>query len=734
MARSIKALPLLLVLFVLPLFAFTPREGEKSISELIEEISRNRDESEVGLLTQLANFKNGEAAQGLVDLFDKMGSIYMRREVLRALEVFDGVDDGQQVALQKMLDIATNSDDRELRGMALDSIAACSTLGKAYLENVVESPAEDDIRETAMKFHLQLASEADFPWYEKLYDPDLVKEAREDQKKGGKKKKKKGADEEEPELMVHSVPKIRAMAFERIATTMTIPKIIEATKDKQWRIRMLAVDALNQKDPQKVISFAEDSLGKNTHTGTERAAAAAVLVERQGMKAAGELLDIAGKSPDVVKNELRFAIADLLADLGDDKFKAKLAKLVGKGNAHDKLFALRVNAQNMDEKVTKAMRKGLKDKNRDVKLETIRMLGERKDTESLAAIRKAMGKEKKDKEALAVYLQAIGNIEGNDKEFIGELNGYVSSENRDLRNTAIELLAKISGKKHVEVFETALTHEQWDTRLSALRALEETRNRDSVGKIIEQMKNEGGRLLHEFAETLFNLTGQPYGKSFGGWESWWKNEGKGLDLISASEHRKRTREEEDRRLKKRSKASFFGIKIISKRVIFIIDISGSMNDPLRTRYVNQSTGETRMSVAIRELQKSIDSLDRGALFNIIPFSSDFILWLDEGVAGSDQKTRDEAKEFAGKLGANGGTNIYGAVKAAFRDEQVDTIFILSDGEPSVGEELDPTVIRDHIAEWNKHRQIEIHCVAVGGGLQLLEWIAEDSGGNYVKFN
>jgi len=230
------------------------------------------------------------------------------------------------------------------------------------------------------------------------------------------------------------------------------------------------------------------------------------------------------------------------------------------------------------------------------------------------------------------------------------------------------------------------------------------------------------------------MTGQPYGKSFGGWERWWDGEGKTTDLISKSDLRKRVKEEETRRLKKRSKASFFGIKIISKRVVFIIDVSGSMNEPMRTRYVDQSTGETRMSVAIRELKKAIDSLDRGALFNIIPFSSGVDLWLDEGVAGSDQKTRDEAKEFTDKLGAGGGTNIYGAVEAAFRDQEVDTIFVLSDGEPSVGDELDPQVIRDHIARWNEHRDIEIHCIAVGGALQLLEWIAEDSGGTYVKFN
>lgn len=738
MARTTKILPLFLALLALPLFAFPDEGGEKSVSELVEELTRNRDEADPDLVTQLANHKTKEAADGLVEIFDKMGSNYMKREVLRALELFDGVPAGQQQALQKILDVATDSPDRELRAMALQSLSNCRTLGKAFLENVVESPAEDEVRETAMGYHLELSDEGDFEWYKKLYDPEAVKKAYEEQKKDGKKKgkkKKKGEEEEEGPLMVHSLPEVRAMAFERIASTMKLTEIIEATEDSYWVIRKTAIEILSQKDPKKVISYAEDALGDGNRRGTERAAAAAVLLERKGTKVAGDLLDIAGKSPDVVGNELRFAIADLLADVDDEKFKKKLVKLVGKGKAHEKLFALRVNAKNMDEKVSKAMRKGIKDKDRTVKLETIRVLGERKDTEALEDIRKAMGKdEKKDKEALATYLRAIGLIQGGDDDFVNELLGYAKSDVRDLRNAAIELLAENDGEDHIEIFHEALNHEQWDTRMAALRAIEELRDRDSVGKVIERMEKEDGRVLHEFAETLFRLTGQPYGKAFGGWKAWWAKEGKDMDLISKSDLRKRIKEEETRRLKQRSKASFFGIKIISKRVIFIIDVSGSMNEPMRTRYVNESTGETRMTIAIRELKKSIDNLDRGALFNLITFSSDVTEWLDGGVVGSEQKTRDEAKEYADKLGAGGGTNIYGAIKTALQDPHVDAIYFLSDGEPTVGEEIDPQVIRDSVARWNENRGVQINCVAIGGSLQVLEWMAEDSGGTYVKFN
>ena len=93
----------------------------------------------------------------------------------------------------------------------------------------------------------------------------------------------------------------------------------------------------------------------------------------------------------------------------------------------------------------------------------------------------------------------------------------------------------------------------------------------------------------------------------------------------------------------------------------------------------------------------------------------------------------DAKGFVSKLGAGGGTNLFGSLEFVFQDPQVDTIFILSDGEPSAGRIQDPAGIRTEVAKWNKNREVKIHSIAVGGSLQVLQWLAEDSGGTYVRF-
>jgi len=64
---------------------------------------------------------------------------------------------------------------------------------------------------------------------------------------------------------------------------------------------------------------------------------------------------------------------------------------------------------------------------------------------------------------------------------------------------------------------------------------------------------------------------------------------------------------------------------------------------------------------------------------------------------------------------------------------VDTIFVMSDGEPSMGEVTDPGMIREHVAAWNQNRGIVINTIAVGGQFQILEWLAQDSKGTHLKY-
>ena len=384
-----------------------------------------------------------------------------------------------------------------------------------------------------------------------------------------------------------------------------------------------------------------------------------------------------------------------------------------------------------DPKLTKTIARMLKDKEFSVAIAAAEALAARKDEAAKKDLESAL-KKAKDPLMVSACILALDGILAGDEEWEGQLLEHVNGEDAVVRNAALGAVAT-RGEEHIELLYAALSHADWSTRLAARKLLEEMRVSESVGKMVAQMKSEEGRMLHEFADTLFNLTGQPFRTRWGNWDAWWENEGAGFKPISKTELRKRRKEEEERRLRQITSVKFFGIRIISHRVIFIIDVSGSMNEPTRAQYVGDQ-GEPRIAVAQRELKKCIEGLDSKALFNILTFSGGVDSWLEVGVVDSGAHSRDEAQEFVDRLGAMGGTNLYGALQHAFTDPDVDTIFVLSDGEPSVGNVIDPFEIRMHVKRWNAERDIVVNSIAVGGSFQILEWLAEDSGGTHVRFD
>ena len=86
----------------------------------------------------------------------------------------------------------------------------------------------------------------------------------------------------------------------------------------------------------------------------------------------------------------------------------------------------------------------------------------------------------------------------------------------------------------------------------------------------------------------------------------------------------------------------------------------------------------------------------------------------------------------GSIGPIGGTAIYDGLWLAFEDPLVDTIYVLTDGQPSAGKVTDIYEIRREVARWNATRNVKIHGVSVGQESQLLRWLAEDSGGRYTR--
>jgi uncharacterized protein YegL len=721
-----------------------------AIDDLTAKIRSNGDSGDAKWLGELAGHQSRRAAEALIGLYDEFHTVYMQREVVRVLIQFDGIAEAEQPALQKLTDVATQAPSPELREAALDSLGRCASKGKDFLAFIVQSPVEDSVRERAMENHVHLSDRSDFPWYREIYKPTppdekAVKEQKEKEKREKKARKKGDEEQAPPERKLYSLNSLRFMAFQAVISDLTPDELVEATRDSYYKIQSAALLDLERRADPRTLELATDRFKQLGGRAEPRAIAAQVMARLAGTKVSDDFVKRA-KNVDTPR-ELRFALADILVAFKDSAIERELVLDIGKGRPEEKIFVLHAVRDLADEKINKSVHKLLADKDPEVVLAACELLGHRRDKEALPLFQKMVEKGK-DPVILRAVFDAMTAIRGDDPAWITELTTLTANADSQVRSIALEALGKTGDKATLEKLIAALNDPNWSVRLTALEGLESLRVKEGVAAIIERMGKEEGRMLHDMASALYRLTGQPYQDNATNWANWWQKDGATFEVLSKERFerihkseteyslRQTTRGQsgDEWRLKKvdAGESKFFGIQIISHRVLFVIDVSGSMEEAVRNEFADGAP-MNRLQVAKRELKKCIEALEPGAFFNIVTFSSGVERWMEGALAAANAENREKALTYVTDLLTGGGTNLYDAVHNAFEDQDVDTIYVMSDGEPTDGGETEPFVIREHVAQWNEHRQIEINTIAIGGQFQILEWLAEDSGGTHVKF-
>lgn len=138
------------------------------------------------------------------------------------------------------------------------------------------------------------------------------------------------------------------------------------------------------------------------------------------------------------------------------------------------------------------------------------------------------------------------------------------------------------------------------------------------------------------------------------------------------------------RLRAAADNRFAGISLTGQRVIFLIDVSGSM------RYVDEKTPAPDKWTGVREtVARILRSLPDLEQFQVILFESkpSFPLGGEGRWHDFDPKTSiDKVAQALAAITPKGSTNMYLAFESAFayRPLGLDTIYLLSDGLPNVG--------------------------------------------------
>eukprot|EP01129_Flabellula_baltica_P007964 TRINITY_DN3135_c0_g1_i1.p1 TRINITY_DN3135_c0_g1~~TRINITY_DN3135_c0_g1_i1.p1 ORF type:complete len:350 (-),score=43.95 TRINITY_DN3135_c0_g1_i1:17-1066(-) len=178
--------------------------------------------------------------------------------------------------------------------------------------------------------------------------------------------------------------------------------------------------------------------------------------------------------------------------------------------------------------------------------------------------------------------------------------------------------------------------------------------------------------------------------------------------------------------------------ITEKRVQFLVDVSFSM----RAEFI-ASNGQrfNRLTFVQRELKEVIrKQLKPDQSFNVFSFSGIVVPW-QPGLVQVNTSNLDMAVNFVDKMNFRAdGTNSYEALRVAFSDPDVEAIYFLTDGQPSVGPVTNPDKIVEFVVKtWNT-KNIPVHCTAFLAGYyngdnkfaakQFMENLAMSTGGIY----
>lgn len=305
-------------------------------------------------------------------------------------------------------------------------------------------------------------------------------------------------------------------------------------------------------------------------------------------------------------------------------------------------------------------------------------------------------------------------------------------------------------------------------RLSAVDALFQRGGPEVIEPLFKALETTDGRVQDDITDALTRLTGKNFGPLSTQWESWWaaaKSTYKKVPPLSPEELAALKAKDSEKITQ--AIPLYFGLRVLSKRTAFLFDCSESMNQEYKPAAAEGAPAEpsgktevvkkpqpgtakskregflSRLDVAKRELGEVLSKLQAGQSVNIFRFNSlitDFAATTyppktDKKVMPRlDPAVREAARNFVLQSKGEGLTNLLSALRQALEYGEVDTIYVLSDGAPTVGVTNHEDLLRE-LARLNRRRKVKINSISFHpdpAERELLRAIAVKNFGVYVE--
>ncbi|MDP7035465.1 MAG: HEAT repeat domain-containing protein [Planctomycetota bacterium] len=397
------------------------------------------------------------------------------------------------------------------------------------------------------------------------------------------------------------------------------------------------------------------------------------------------------------------------------------------------------------------LEKALSAKNSEVRAEVAWALGELGNSASVPALLKALQKEKRDYFARGEILLAVSRIDPQGT--LSRLEEATTKSERlpGVRIVALSRLVEVDEGKAMSAALAVLSESRksgpWSQRmlfqaLETVRAVKKrTEVTNSLRKIIDilvgvdgkrgRMERERGRARHEIGNCLRELTGFKYPDDPKQWQTYWKQKRDSYipkDKVSEQKTKKSKKEKLQAAAGDGdSVVTYMGIPVHSDRIGFLLDLSGGMRRPLGTK--------TRLTHAKDELISTLTLLSKDVHGNISFFATKYFSFA-RGKLIPLQRNFKPINAFIDKqqipTAPNMGRgNLYDPLLELINAPSIDTIFLISEGNPTEGLYVSRERFLHHLMRRNRYLKVQIYSLLIGSsGQKYMESIAQGTGGAF----
>ena len=357
----------------------------------------------------------------------------------------------------------------------------------------------------------------------------------------------------------------------------------------------------------------------------------------------------------------------------------------------------------------------LKDKDIEVARAAARSLGMLRQREAIKHLE--VSAKNKDPRLRADSIIALARL---DAAAFGKLfRAGLSDKDGGVRCALLGAAPQLFPDDHEAMASAALTDTDWRPRMQAVDNLAQTKTKGAVDGLIVLLQDGRPAVRLRALGALQSLTGQKYSKLIE-WSGWWKANAATFAFAEAKASAHASASADSATV-----ASFHGVRIESDHCVFLIDNTPSMEKPLA------ATGTNKLEAAAQEFEATLRRLlDTGISFNVALYNETFDP-LNKVAVPLNKKSLPAALEHVRAAKQKGSKNIWNALSTAVADSSVDTVILLSSGEPEVGDYVHWNRVTRHLQDLNRFHKVVVHTVAysdVEWYLEQLRKIAEVTGG------